>query len=80
VSVVSHTNAAGDVSVGVVIEGAFVPFATLSAAKVAQYVERGHDLQARAEGKDVAAAAMAQEVLGTAFKPKAKNAKSKDED
>ena len=67
-SVVSHTNAAGDVSIGLEVEGAYVPFVTLSAAKVAQYVERGHNLQTRAEAGD----GLAQDVLGSAFKtPKA---------
>ena len=62
-SVVSHTNAAGDVSIGVEIDGVFVPFAARSAAKVAQMVQRGHDLQDRAEQGD----ALAQDVLGSAF-------------
>jgi hypothetical protein len=68
VSVVSHTNAAGDVSIGVEVEGAYVPFVTLSRAKVAQYVQRGHDLQARAEAGD----GRSLDVLGSAFKEKAK--------
>ena len=68
-SVVQHTNAAGDVAIGVEVEGAFVPFVTLSAARIAQYVQRGHDLQARAEAGDE----QALSVLGSAHKkPKAK--------
>ena len=68
-SVVQHTNAAGDVSIGVAVEGAGGPFVTLSQAKIAQYVQRGHDLQARAKAGDAQATA----VLGSAFtEPKAK--------
>ena len=68
-SVVSHTNAAGDVAIGVEIDGVFVPFAERSAAKVAQMVQRGHDLQERAKSGD----ALALDVLGTAYKePKTK--------
>lgn len=61
--VVAHKNAAGDVSLGAFIEGAFVPFVTLSAAKVAQYVQRGHVLQERASAGDD----LAKDVLGDAF-------------
>lgn len=69
-SVVQHTNTAGDVSIGVELEGAFVPFVTLSAGRVAQFVQRHGDLQKRAEGGDEGA----RDVLGSAFKePKAKN-------
>jgi len=73
VSVVSHTNAAGDVAIGVEIEGAFVPFVTLSAGKVAQLVQRHETLQERAEaGHEVA-----KDVLGSAFrKPKTPKAGS----
>lgn len=68
-SVVSHTNAAGDVSLGVVIDGAYVPFVTLSAARVAQYVQRYNTLTERAAAGDSGAAA----VLGTALpKPRTK--------
>ena len=68
-SVVSHTNAAGDVAIGVEVEGAFVPFVTLSAARVAQFVQRHENLQKRAEGGDEQALG----VLGSAFtKPKSK--------
>jgi len=68
VGVVSHTNAAGDVSIGVEHEGLFVPFATLSRGKFAQYVQRAQDLQSRAEAGDDAA----REVLGSAYRePKA---------
>ena len=68
-SVVTHTNAAGDVSIGVEVEGAYVPFVTLSAGRVAQFVERHENLQKRAEGGDEQALG----VLGSAFvKPKAK--------
>ena len=67
--VVAHTNAAGDVAIGVEVEGAFVPFVTQSAARVAQYVQRGHILQERAEASDE----QALSVLGSAFKePKVK--------
>ena len=55
--------------IGVQVDGAFVPFVTFSAAKVAQFVQRGHDLQARAEAGDE----LAKDVLGSAFqKPGAK--------
>lgn len=64
-SVGSRQNAAGDVSIGVVIEGAFVPFLTLSAAKVAQHVERYNTLKERAEAGD----AQAKAVLGKEYGP-----------
>ena len=70
--VVAHTNAAGEVAIGVEAEGAFVPFVTLSAGRVAQFVQRHENLQKRAEGGDEQAAG----VLGSAFtKPKAKGKK-----
>ena len=56
-SVVTHTNAAGDVAIGLTIDDVFVPFSTLSAAKIAQYVQRGHDLQERAKSGDALAGA-----------------------
>jgi hypothetical protein len=65
VSVVSHTNAAGDVSIGVEVEGAYVPFVTLSKGKIAQFVERHKTLQERAEAGD----GQAMEVLGSAYQP-----------
>jgi len=60
--VVSHTNAAGDVSIGVEVDGAFVPFSTLSAAKIAQLVQRHETLVERASAGD----ALAIDVLGDA--------------
>jgi len=60
--VVSHTNAAGDVSIGVEVDGAFIPFSTLSAAKVAQLVQRHQTLVERAAAGD----ALALDVLGDA--------------
>mgnify|MGYP001572236331 CR=1 FL=1 len=74
-SVITHTNAAGDVSIGVEHEGAFVPFGTLTAGRVAQFVQRHENLQKRAEGGDEQALG----VLGSAFvKPKAKGSKAGD--
>ena len=76
-SVVSHTNAAGEVAIGVELDGAFVPFVTLSAARVAQFVERHENLQKRAEGGDEQALG----VLGSTFtKPKAKGKKGEPEE
>jgi len=70
-------NAAGDASIGAEVEGVFVPFLTLSKARVAQLVQRGQDLQARAESGDEQALA----VLGDAFNPpKKKGAKDAPED
>ncbi len=66
--VIAHSNAAGDVAIGVKIKGAFVPFVTFNRGKIAQMVERGHILQERAEKGDEQAKA----VLGDAFKAKAK--------
>mgnify|MGYP001591645097 FL=1 len=63
-SVVAHENAAGDVSIGVDVEGAFVPFVTLSAGRIAQFVQRHENLQKRAEAGDEQALG----VLGSAFK------------
>lgn len=42
----------GDHSLGAEIEGVFVPFVTLSKGKVAQLVERAHNLAERAEEGD----------------------------
>lgn len=76
-SVISHTNAAGDVSIGVTVDDVFVPALTISAAKVAQLVERGQTLQTRAaEGDERSLAA-----LGSAFKvAAAKRGKATPED
>lgn len=73
--VVCHTNAAGDVSIGVEHEGAFVPFSALSRGKFAQYVQRAEGLQERAEAGDDAA----REVLGTAYREPKSKGKGKDE-
>ena len=70
----------GDYSIGSEIEGVFVSFASLSGARVAQLVQRGQDLQARAEAGDE----QAKHVLGDAFKPpgkgKGKGAKAEEGD
>lgn len=42
----------GEVQIGVEIEDVFVPFASHSAARIAQYVERGKNLAERAEAGD----------------------------
>jgi len=69
VSVSVVKNGSGDYSIGSEIEGVFVPFLWLSGARVAQLVQRGQDLQARAEAGDE----QAKSVLGDAFKPKTKS-------
>ncbi len=63
-SVVSHTNAAGDVSIGIEDSDGFVPFVTLSAGKLAQHRERFQNLTERAKQGDE----LAIDVLGSAFK------------
>jgi len=68
VSVSVVKNGSGDYSIGKEIAGVFVPFLSLSSARVAQLVQRGQDLQARAEAGDE----QAKSVLGDAFKPKPK--------
>jgi len=73
VSVSVVKSGSGDYSLGKEIEGVFVAFASLSAARVAQLVQRGQDLQARAEEGDEQAKA----VLGDAFKPPSKSRSSK---
>jgi hypothetical protein len=65
VGVVHHTNADGDHAIGVEVEGAFVPFVTLSGAKVAQHVERYNNLTERANEGDGQALA----VLGSSYNP-----------
>ena len=70
-SVVTHTNAAGDMSLGVEVEGAFVPFVTLSRAKVAQYVQRYHEGVKRIEAGGEGAQG-ARDALGSAYQPKGK--------
>lgn len=42
----------GDVQLGAEIEGVFVPFASHSAGRLAQYIERGQNLVERAEAGD----------------------------
>jgi len=75
VSVVSHENTAGDVSIGVEVEGAFVPFLTYSRAKIVQHVERWHNLQERADAGDE----LAKDVLGDAYKKSTSKSKPKSE-
>jgi hypothetical protein len=75
VSVKLIQSGAGDYSIGAEIEGAFVPFLTLSAGRVSQLVQRGHDLQERAEQGDE----RARDLLGEAQKQKSSRSKSKSE-
>lgn len=56
-------NAAGDYALGIDVGGAFVPFAVITAARVAHQVERHEDLTAKAEAGDK----NAQEVLSEGF-------------
>jgi hypothetical protein len=51
----------GDHQLGAEIEGVFVPFASHSAGRIAQYVERGHNLAERAENGD----GLARDQIGT---------------
>jgi len=46
------SNPAGDVALGIVSDGIFVPIASISAARIGHYVQRGHDLAAKAEAGD----------------------------
>lgn len=62
--VVSHSNAAGDVAIGLDFDGDFVPFVTLSAGKIAQLRERHQTLVDRADAGDE----LAIDALGTAHK------------
>lgn len=62
--VVSHTNAAGDVSIGIEDQDGFVPFVTLSEGKIGQLKQRHSNLVERAKAGDD----LAIDVLGTAFK------------
>jgi len=64
VEVVAHENAAGDIAIGVEVEGAFVPIASVSKAKVGQLVERYETLKERAAAGDE----VAKDVLGGAYK------------
>ena len=51
-SVKVEQNAAGDYAIGVEVEGAFIPFAQVSAARIAHQVERRQDLEEKAKGGD----------------------------
>lgn len=51
-SVVVHEFPNGDVAIGIEHEGAFVPFASHSEGRFAQYVQRGQNLAERAEAGD----------------------------
>ena len=62
--VVSHENGSGDVSIGLDIDGDYVPFLTLTSAKVTQLRERHANLVERADAGDEAAI----DVLGTSHK------------
>jgi hypothetical protein len=73
VAVIVHEFPNGDVSIGVEHEGAFVPFATHSAGRFAQYVERGHNLNERAEAGDE----LARDQLGKPIAEKSKGSSSK---
>ena len=66
--VVTHENEAGDKTIGLDSEGAFIPFATVSAGKIEQLRERHANLTERAEAGDELAIA----ALGSAFKQPAK--------
>jgi hypothetical protein len=63
----------GDHQLGAEIEGVFVPFVTHSAGRVAQYVQRGHNLAERAEAGDEAA----RDQIGKPVEEKAKGSRSK---
>jgi len=83
--VVSHTNAAGDVSIGVEVDGVFVPVSTVPAQRVAHHVERHKTLVERAgdpgaKGHAEAKAALEAEYPqgGTKAPPKP-TAKAKEE-
>ena len=61
-TVKAHENAAGDIAIGVDVEGHFVPLASISKARIGHAVERRADLEAKAEGGDeIAAAQLASE-------------------
>jgi hypothetical protein len=51
-SVQVHKLPNGDVQLGAEIEGVFISFASHSAGRLAQYVQRGRDLKERAENGD----------------------------
>lgn len=68
----------GDLQLGAEVDGAFVPFASHSAARVAQYVERGHNLAERAEaGDELARDQIGEKLSGGSKGTKGKS--SKDE-
>lgn len=58
---VKHGN--GDVSLGLDIEGAFVPFATVSAARIGHLTERAADLAAKLESSDPEEVKRAEEAI-----------------
>jgi hypothetical protein len=48
-------NAAGDIALGVEVEGVFIPIAGVQAHRVGHLVERGHDLAEKVEAGDLSA-------------------------
>lgn len=78
-SVQVHKFPNGDVAIGAEIEGVFVPFASHSAGRLAQYVQRGKDLAERAEGGDELARDQIGKPIAEAEKAEKSKAKGSDE-
>lgn len=72
--VVALKNAAGDVAIGVEIEGVFVSFVTVPAQRIAHYVERGQQLAERAKDEAHEGHEQAQKALEADFKGSKPNA------
>lgn len=70
----------GDLHLGADVDGVFVPFATHSAGRVAQYVERGKNLRERAdEGDELARDQIGKPLGDTSSTPKSVSKLTSDE-
>lgn len=76
VSVVEHGN--GDVSIGVEIDGTYVPFSTVSAARIAHLQDRAASLNARLADEGDEAAQDAHGQLPTTVTGARSSAKDKE--
>lgn len=72
-AVVTAKNAAGDVALGIEVEGAFIPFASVPAHRIQHAVDRHANLTERAKANDEEA----QKVLEEDFKVSGSRSKGK---
>jgi hypothetical protein len=70
----AQRNAAGDYAIGVEVEGVFIPFAAVSAARIQHAVERRQNLEQRASENDEEAQQVLDADYGGEAEPEAESA------